>query len=186
MLTHAKLIAPPRYTSSFSFSFTNHFKYLTPLIKKFRDDLQKPPKGSHLLRGFSQTNHFFPKHSLQTCAISRIHPCELPKLHEHKFASHPKLRNISIFSVNKLTMLFTRVLTSRQISFQLGGHDTTQIAKQMTKDTRDTSHFDQSSQHPRQGPTKYRKDPSRRKMRHRLEHQMFFLLVFLQDKNVCK
>jgi len=101
MLTHTKLTAPHRYTSSFSFSLPKHSKYLTSLIKKFRDDLQKPLKGSHLLRGFSQTIHFFPKHSLQTWPVSRIHPCELPNLHDLRFASHPKLRNISIFSVNK-------------------------------------------------------------------------------------
>ena len=60
--------------------------------------------------------------------------------------------------------------------------DTTQLAKQMTKDTRDTSHFDQSSQYTRQRSTKYRKDLSRRRIGHKLEHQMFFLIVFLQDK----
>ena len=64
--------------------------------------------------------------------------------------------------------------------------DTYQVDKQMTKDTTDTSHFDQSSQHTRQGPTKYQKDLRRRRIGHRLEHQMFFLLVFLQDKNICK
>ena len=186
MLTHTKLIVPPSYTSSFSFWLPKHSKYLTSLIKKFRDDLQKPLKGSHLLRRFSKTNNFFPKHSLQTWFVSRIHPYELPKLPEHKFALHPKHRNISIFYVNKLTMLFTRVQNSRSNSFQLGGHDTTHISKQITKDTRDTSHFDQSSQHPRQGPTKCRKNLSRRRTGHRPEHQMFFLLVFLQDKNVCK
>ena len=67
-----------------------------------------------------------------------------------------------------------------QIGFTLG--DTTQLAKQMTKDTRDTSHFDKSSQHTRQGSTKYRKDLIIRRNRHKPEHQMFFLLVFLQDK----
>jgi len=64
------------------------------LIKKFRDDLQNPPKGSSLPRGFSQANHLVPKHSLQTWLVSRIHPCELPKLHGHKFVSHPKVRNM--------------------------------------------------------------------------------------------
>ena len=92
----------------------------------------------------------------------------------------------NVLPVNKLTMLFTRVLNSRSNSFQLGGHDTTQLAKQMTKDTRGTSHFDQSSQLTRQGPTKYRKGLNRRRTGHKLEHQMFFLLIFLQEKNVCK
>ena len=164
------------------FSLPNDSKCLTSLIKNFRDDLQKPPKGFHLLRGFSQTNYFFLKHSLQNRQVSRIHPCALPKLHEQKFGSHPQHRNISIFFVNKLTMLFTRVLNSRTNSFKLGGHDTTQLAKKMTKDTSDTSHFDQSSQHTREDPTKYWKDLSRRRIGHRSEHKMFFLLVFLQDK----
>jgi len=92
--TKGLILSPQRCFSSFSFSFPNNSKYLTSLIKKFRDDLQRPPKGSTLLRGFSQVHHLFPKHSLQTCPVSRIHPCELPKLHEHKFVSHPKLRNI--------------------------------------------------------------------------------------------
>ena len=59
--------------------------------------------------------------------------------------------------------------------------DTIQLAKKMTKDTRDTSHFDQPSQHTREDPTEYRKDLSKRRIGHRSEHQMFFLLV-LQDK----
>jgi len=65
LLTPTKITTPPRYTSSLSFSFPNNSKYLTSLLKKFTDDLQKPPKGYALLRGFSQTNHLFPKHSLQ-------------------------------------------------------------------------------------------------------------------------
>ena len=60
--------------------------------------------------------------------------------------------------------------------------DTNQVDKSMTKYTKDTSQFDQSSQYTRQCPTKYRKDLSRRRTRHRPEHQMFFLMVFLQDK----
>jgi len=145
LLTRTKINAPPRYTSSFSFSFLNNYKYLTSLIKKFRDDLQKPPKGSSLLRGFSQANPLLPKHSLQTWPVSRIHPCELPKLHEHKFVSNPKFRNISLFFVNKLTMSFTRVLNSRMNSFRPGGHDINHKNQQMTKDTSRTSQKGQSS-----------------------------------------
>jgi len=67
MLTCTKLqTAPQRYSSYLSFSLLNHSKYSTSLINKFRDDIHKPPKGFHLLRGFSQTKHFLPKHSLQT------------------------------------------------------------------------------------------------------------------------
>jgi len=113
------------------------------LIKNFRDDLQKPLKDSPLLRGFSQTNHLFPKYSLQTLPVSRIHPCELLKRHEHKFVSHPKLRNI--FSGDKLTMLFAGSLNSRTNSFQPGGHDTNHNNQQMIKDTSSTSQKGQSS-----------------------------------------
>jgi len=60
--------------------------------------------------------------------------------------------------------------------------DKTQIAKKITKDTRDTSQFDKSSQHPRQGPTKCLKDLSQRRTGHKPEHHILFLLVFLQDK----
>jgi len=66
-------------------------------------------------------------------------------------------------SVKKLTMLFTGFLNSRSNSFQLGGHDTNQVHKQMTKDTKDTSHLDRSSQHTRQDPTKPHNDLSRKK-----------------------
>jgi len=55
--------------------------------------------------------------------------------------------------------------------------DTTQLEKQMTKAT-NTLQLSQSSQHPKQDPTKHQKNLSRRRTR----HQMFFLLVFLQDK----
>jgi len=137
LLTRTKITAPTRYTSSFSFSFPNNSKYLTSLIKKFRDDLKKPLKGSTLLRGFSQANNLFPKHSLQTWPVSRIYPCELPKLHEHKFVLHPKLRNI--FSRNKLIMLFARVLNLRTNSFQLGGLDTNHKSQKMSKNTLRTS-----------------------------------------------
>jgi len=60
MLTRTKLTVFPRYTSSLSFSLPNHSKYLTSLIKKYRDDIQKPPKGSHLLRGFFTNKSLLP------------------------------------------------------------------------------------------------------------------------------
>jgi len=64
----------------------------------------------------------------------------------------------------------------------IGEGYTTQIDKHMTKDTTNTSQLGQSSQHPRQGPTKHQNDPNRRRNGHKTEHQMFFLLVFLKDK----
>jgi len=63
-----------------------------------------------------------------------------------------------------------------------GNCDTTQINKQMTKNTTNTSQLSQSSQHPRQGPINHQKNINRRRTRYRPEHQMFFILVFLQDK----
>jgi len=59
------ITSPQRCFSSLSFSLPKHSKYLTYLIKKFKDDIPKPPKGYHLLRGFFQT-HFIPKYSFQT------------------------------------------------------------------------------------------------------------------------
>jgi len=112
------------------------------MLKKFRNDLQKPPKGYLLLRRFSQTNNLFPKHSLQPWPVSRIHPCELSKLRN---ISLFHILNLEIFFGNKLTMLFAGVLNLRTNSFQPGGHDTNQSNQQMTKDTSNTSQNGQSS-----------------------------------------
>jgi len=182
MLTRTKIqIAPQRYSSSLSFSLPNHYKYLTSLIKKFRDDIHKPLKGFHLLIGFSQTKHFFPKHFLQTWPVSRTHSSELPKLHGNKFDLETTYRNFSIFLVNKLTMLFTGFLNLWSNYFQLGGHDTTQINNQMTKDTTNTSQLGQSSQHTRLDLTRPQKSHSRRRTKHGPKYQLFFILVFLED-----
>jgi len=51
-------------------------------------------------------------------------------------------------------------------------NDTTQLNKEITKETTDISQLSQSSQHPRQGPTKLQKDLNRRRTRHRPEHHM--------------
>jgi len=56
------------------------------------------------------------------------------------------------------------------------------LDKQMTKNTTDTSQLSQSSQHPRQGPTKLHNDLSRRRTGPRLQHHIFFLLVFVKEK----
>jgi len=144
MLTRTEMqTAPPRCFSSLSFSLPSNFKYLTSWIKNFWDENKTPPKGSHLLRGFSSKSHLIPKYYSQTWLVSKTHPYELPNLNEHKFTSHSISRNI--LYMNKLTMLFTGVLNSRLNSFQLGGHETSQLAKQLTKDTRENSHCDQSS-----------------------------------------
>jgi len=86
-----------------------------------------------------------------------------------------------MFSVNKLTMLFLEVLNSRSNPFQLGRHDTTQIDKQMTKDTTDTSQLGQSSQYTRPDPTRPQKNLNRRRTKHEPEYQLFFFLFFSQE-----
>jgi len=151
----------------FSFSFPKNSKNLTSLLRMFRNDLNIPPKGVPLLRGFSQTNHLFPKHSLQSWHVSRNFPHELPKLHAHKFVAHPKLRNI--FSVYKLTMLFVGVLNSRANSLQLGGHDVNQKYMKMTKDVVLKGSSQQA-----------KKDFITRRNGQGPKHLKFFLLVFLK------
>jgi len=106
--------APPRCSSSLSFSLPNKSKYLTSWTKKFWDEIQTPPKGSHLLKGFSSKSPFFPKYFFQKWLVSRTYPYELPKLIEHKFTSHTTPCNI--LYVNKLIMLLAEVLHSRSNS----------------------------------------------------------------------
>jgi len=47
------------------------------------------------------------------------------------------------------------------------GSDTTQLDNEITKDTTDTSQLSQSSQRPKQDPTKLQKDLHRRRTGHR-------------------
>ena len=54
MLTRVMLpTAPPMCSSSLSFSLPKVSTYSPSLLKNFRNDFQTPPKGFHLLRGFS-------------------------------------------------------------------------------------------------------------------------------------
>jgi len=62
--------------------------------------------------------------------------------------------------------------------------DTIQLAKKMTKDSRENSHCEQSFQQLSQDPTKDRTDLTRRRTGHRSKYQMFFHLIFLKDKNI--
>jgi len=152
------------------------------LLEKCENIFQNPSKGLHLIRNFSHQIPFDPTHSLQTVHVTRTIPPKLLEFNEHKLASQLTYRN----QVNKLTMLFVEVLNSRSNSFQLGGHDTTQLDKQMPKDTMNTSQSGQSYQHPRQGPAKLQKDLNRRRIGHRAEHQMFFLLSLKRQVYVNK
>ena len=104
LLDLPKIIAPSWYTSSFSFSFPRVYTYLLSFLKNFRDDFQTPPKGFHLLRGFSSQGFVIPKHSFKTWYVNRIPSYALPTLKEHKLSSHPN--PCTILYVNKLTMLY--------------------------------------------------------------------------------
>ena len=55
---------------------------------------------------------------------------------------------------------------------------------QGVKDSKDNSNCEQSFQQSSQGPNKYQTDLTRTRTWHRPEHQLFFLLVFLKDKNM--
>ena len=61
--------------------------------------------------------------------------------------------------------------------------DTTQVATKMTKEAKDKAHGEQSSQRTFHNPTKNHMDLTRG-AEHRPTHQLFFLLVFLQDTNM--
>jgi len=66
MLTRAMLqLAPPRCPSSLSFSFPKVSTYTPSLLKNVRNAFQTPPKGFHLLRGFSSQGFVIPKQSFQ-------------------------------------------------------------------------------------------------------------------------
>jgi len=166
LLDLPKIIAPSRYTSSFSFSFLKVSTYLPSFLKNFRDDFQTPPKGFHLLRGFSSQGFVIPKHSFKTWSVNRTLSYALPALKEHKLSSH--MNPYTILYVNKLTMLSAGVLNSRLNSLEPGGHDTNQHNKKMTND----AHYERSSQH-------LSEDLTRGRNGQRPEHLKFFLLVFL-------
>jgi len=161
MLTCAMLqIAPPRCPSSLYFSLPNKTNYLTSWTKKFWDEHQTPPKGSHLLRGFLSSSPFIPKYYFPTYLVRRTCPFELPKLKEHKFVS--LLTPCTLLYVNKLTMLSKGVLNSSSNSLKLGEHDTIQANKEMTKDSNYHSHYEKSSQFSSEDPAKDLTDLTRR------------------------
>jgi len=136
--------ATTRCPSSLSFSLPNKSNYLTSWAKKFLEEHQTPPRGSHLLRGFLSPRSFNPKSSFPTWLVRRAYPFELPKLKEHKFVSHPT--PCTILYVNKLTMLSAGVLNSRSNSLKPRGHDANQANKEMTKDAHYEKSFQQSSE----------------------------------------
>jgi len=73
LLDLTKITAPSWYTSSFFFSLPKVSTYLPSFLKNFRNDFQTPPKGFHLLRGFSSQRFIIPKHSFQTWSVYRTH-----------------------------------------------------------------------------------------------------------------
>jgi len=131
MLTRAMLqIAPPKCPSSLSFKLPNKTNYLTSWTKKFWDEHQTPPKGSHLFRGFF--------YSFPTWLVRRACLFELPKLKEHKFVSLST--PCTLLYVNKLTKLSAGILNLRSNSLKLGGHDTIQTNKEEMIRTQITIH----------------------------------------------
>jgi len=136
MLARAMLqIAPPRCSSSLSFSLPKVSTYTPSLLKNVRNDFQTPPKGLHLLRQFSSKRFVIPKQSFQTWSVYRGPSFELPKLKEHMSSSHPI--PCTILCVSPLTVLSTGVLNSRSNSLEPGGHDASQANKKMTRDAND-------------------------------------------------
>ena len=79
-------------------------------------------------------------------------------------------------------MLFIGALNLRSNYLQYGGNDTNHIDKQMTKDTIGTSQLGHSSQYIKSDLTKSQKSCSRGRTGYEPKYQLFFLLVFLQDK----
>jgi len=104
MLTRAMLqLAPPRCPSSLSFYLTKVSTYTPSLLKNVRNDFQTPPKGFHLLRGFSSQRFVIPKQYFQTWSVYSVPSFELPKFKEHKSSSHPT--PCTILYVSQLTVL---------------------------------------------------------------------------------
>jgi len=144
------------------------FKHILENLERF--------EHFHLLRGFSSQRFVIPKHYFKTWSVNRTPSFALPTVKKHKLSSYPY--HCTIFYVNKLTMLSAEVLNSRSSSLELGGHDTTQVATKMTKETKDKAHGELSSQRPIHKPTKDHMDLTR-EPEHKLSHQLFFPLVFL-------
>jgi len=120
MLTHAMLqLATPRCPSSLSFSFPKVSNYTPSLLKNVRNNFQTPPKGFHLLIGFSSKRFVIPIQSFQTWSVYRTPSFQFFELKASKSSSH--LTPCTILYVRKLTMLSTGVLSSWSNSLQPGG-----------------------------------------------------------------
>jgi len=91
------------------------------LLEKCGNVFQNPSKGLHLIKSFSHQIPFDPTNSLQTLHLTRTTPPKLLIFNEHKFVSPLTYRNLSVYQVNKLTMLYIGVLNFRSNSFQLWG-----------------------------------------------------------------
>jgi len=161
--------SPSRCFPSLSFSLPKNSKYFIFLLKKFRDAIPNPPKGSHLLRGFF-TKYFIPKYSFQTCLIARIPIYHFPNIKNHKFDSPLPYPS----HVNKLVVFCEGLLNSWTNFFALGELDANphrpqkQVHKKMIKD----DNFEGSSQQSNE-------DLINRRNGQGPEHLKFFLLVFL-------
>jgi len=96
MLTRAMLqITPLRCPSSLSFSLPKVSTYTPSLLKNVRNDFQTPPKGFHLLRGFSSKRFVIPKNSFQPGLYIEAH-----------LLNSPSLRNINLVHIQLLALSY--------------------------------------------------------------------------------
>jgi len=125
MLTRAMpQLAPPRCSSSLSFSLPKVPTSTPSWLKNVRDDFYIPPNGFHLLRGLFPKNIIIPKQYFPTWSVYRTSLSELLTLKNAK-SSLPFFSSIVLID-NKLTLIYAGVLNSWSNSLQLGGHNTTQ------------------------------------------------------------
>jgi len=166
-----------RFPSSLSFSLPRVSTYTPSLLRNVRNDFQTPPKGFHLLRGFSSKRFFIPTQSFQPCSVYRTPSFKLPEHKEYFVAlfchSSSHLTPCTILYVSKLTMFSAGVLNSWSNSLHLGGHDANQVNKKMPKDA--NLHNEKSS---RSG------ELTKGRIGHRPEHLKLFLLVFLMIRKM--
>ena len=167
MLTRAMpQLAPPRCSSSLSFSLPKVPTSTPSWLKNVRNDFYIPPNGFHLLRGLFPKNIIIPKQSFPTWSVYRTSFSELSTLKNVK-SSLPFFSSTVLFD-SKLNLLYAGVLNSWSDSLQLGGHDTTHIHNKMTMD----ANLEGSSQQAKEDSINKRNGQGPK-------HLKFFLLVVL-------
>jgi len=117
-------LAPPRCTSSLSFSLPKVPTSTPSWLRNVRNDFYIPPNGFHHLKGLFPKNIIIPKQSFPTWSFYRTSFSELPTLTNSKSSLPFSYSTVKIDS--KLTLLYAGVLNSWSKSLQLRGHDVTQ------------------------------------------------------------